>query len=69
MRRTVMSYLLIMLAVLAVGTAILVGGMVLADRDAENSPYGFRTSFKTCIGWGLGFFVSLASEFTLLAYL
>lgn len=64
-----MSYLLFLLAVLAVGTVILVWGMVQADRDAENSPYGFRTSFKTYIAWGLGFFVSLASEFTLLAYL
>ncbi len=63
-----MSYLLFMFCILLAGMVVLVGGMMLINRDVDNSPYGLRSSFKSYVVWGAGFFVAFASEFSILAY-
>ncbi|TAJ81260.1 MAG: hypothetical protein EPO42_02425 [Gallionellaceae bacterium] len=64
-----MNYLLFMLAVVATGTIIFVGGMIFANRNGDNDPYAIRSSPKERLTWGVGFFVAFASEFSILAYL
>ncbi len=64
-----MSYPLAMFATLVLGTLLFTGGMVLMNRSNAKNPYAIRDSKKSYFGWGLGFVVSFASEFTLLGYL
>jgi len=57
-----MSYLLLMLLVLAIGIFILVAGLVLIHRGPENRQYGFRDGFKDIVNWVYGFVVAFVVE-------
>lgn len=60
-----MSYFYTMLAVLLIGVALLVAGLML-DREPGQS---LLSAGKNGLAWGMGFFVSFGAEFIGIFYL
>ena len=58
-----MSYLLSILAVLVIGVAILMAGVLMNKEPGQS----FRSSLDDSMILGMGFFISLGGEFILLA--
>ncbi len=59
-----MNYLLSMFAVLLIGVTILMSGIIMMDKEFEETS---QHTIMDSMAWGFGFFVSFAAEFLMLA--